>query len=97
MLSFTAPILREEHVRQLTRVLDESNGRALWVDLSEVECPTAAGMGQLVKLHKGLRALGRELVLCNVRESALEVFEVVGLTSLLDVRADEPTWRAFDA
>jgi anti-anti-sigma regulatory factor len=99
--SFTVAVLREEDVRplrkQLPRLLDPSSGSTLRLDLSEVRWVTAAGMGELVKLHNGLRAAGRELVLYNVKDSALEVFEVVGLTGLLDIRPDEPNWRPFAA
>ena len=59
---------------------------ALVLDLSEVNDLTAGGLGQLVSLHKRLRASGGHLVLCNVGERAYEVFEVTRLIDLLDVR-----------
>jgi anti-anti-sigma factor len=58
----------------------------LYLDLSGFESPTAAGLGQLVTLHKRLRASGGRLVLCNVGEAAYEVFAVTRLTDVLDVR-----------
>ena len=64
----------------------ESGRRALFLDLSGVENPTAAGLGELVALHKRLVASGGRLVLCNVGERAYEVFEVARLTEVLDVR-----------
>lgn len=60
----------------------------LMLDLAEVSVPTAAGLGELVSLHKRLRASGRWLVLCNVQEMAYEVFEVAGLAHFLVVRRD---------
>jgi anti-anti-sigma factor len=56
------------------------------LDLRAVKLPTAGGLGQLVALHKELRASGSQLVLCNVREEAYEVFRLTRLTELLDVR-----------
>jgi anti-anti-sigma regulatory factor len=56
------------------------------VDLSRVEYPTAACLGQLVALHSWLRASGGRLVVDRVSERAYEVFEVARLTRVLDVR-----------
>ena len=64
----------------------ESRGQALFLDLSGVENPTAAGLGELVALHKRLLESGGRLVLCNVSERAFEVFAVARLTEVLDVR-----------
>jgi anti-anti-sigma factor len=64
----------------------ESGRRTLFLDLADVKGPTAAGLGELVALHKGLRASGGELVLCNAAEAAYRVFEVTRLTEVLDVR-----------
>jgi anti-anti-sigma factor len=65
---------------------NESSRRALYLDLSGIDNPTAAGLGELVALHKRLVASGGRLVLCNVSERAYEVFEVARLTQVLDVR-----------
>ncbi len=56
------------------------------VDLSGVEYPTAACLGQLVALNRWLRASGGRLVVDRVGERAYEVFEVTRLTEVLDVR-----------
>jgi anti-anti-sigma regulatory factor len=56
------------------------------VDLSGVECPSAACLGQLVALNSWLRASGGRLVVDQVGERAYEVFEVARLTRVLDVR-----------
>jgi anti-anti-sigma factor len=65
---------------------DKSCKRALYLDLSGFENPTAAGLGQLVTLHKRLLASGGRLVLCNVGEAAYEVLAVTRLTEVFDVR-----------
>ena len=56
------------------------------VDLSAVEYPTAAHLGQLVALNRWVRASGGRLVVDKVGERAYEVFEVTRLTDVLDVR-----------
>jgi anti-anti-sigma factor len=81
-------VLREEDVREA------SKSRPLLLDLAGVECVTAGGLGELVALHTRLRDSGGRLVLVNVGERAFEVFAVAGLTGLLDVRPNEPCWRA---
>lgn len=56
------------------------------VDLSAVECPTAACLGQLVALNRWVRSSGGRLVVDKVGERAYEVFAVARLTEVLDVR-----------
>ena len=56
------------------------------VDLSGVQCPTAACLGQLVALNTWVRASGGRLVVDKVGERAYEVFAVARLTEVLDVR-----------
>jgi anti-anti-sigma regulatory factor len=56
------------------------------VDLSAVEYPTAACLGQLVALNRWLRASGGRLVVDRVGERAYEVFALTRLTEVLDVR-----------
>src|SRR5215207_4282351 len=58
----------------------------LHLDFRHVEGTTASGLGQLVVLHKALRALGGRLTLGNVGERVFEVFEVTHLNRLLNVR-----------
>jgi anti-anti-sigma regulatory factor len=56
------------------------------VDLSAVEYPTAACLGQLVALNRWVRATGGRLVVEKVGERAYEVFAVARLTEVLGVR-----------
>ena len=56
------------------------------VDLSGVQCLTAACLGQLVALNTWVRASGGRLIVDRVGERAYEVFEVARLTEVLDVR-----------
>ena len=65
---------------------DKSDRRHWVVDLSGVEYPTAACLGQLVALNRWVRASGGRLVVDRVGERAYEVFAVARLTGVLDVR-----------
>ena len=65
---------------------DKSDRRHWVVDLSGVEYPTAACLGQLVALNRWVRASGGRLVVDRVGERAYEVFAVARLTEVLDVR-----------
>jgi anti-anti-sigma regulatory factor len=56
------------------------------VDLSGVEYPTAACLGQLVALNNWVRASGGRLVVDKVGPRAYEVFAVARLTGVLGVR-----------
>lgn len=72
--------------RQVDWLIDEPGRRELVLDLSDVELPTAGGLGTLIALHRDVQAAGGQLVLCNVGDQAYEVFDVTGLTRLLDIR-----------
>jgi anti-anti-sigma factor len=58
----------------------------LVLDLSGVEMLSAAGLTELVDLHRRLREMGGELVLVNVNDQVYEIFQVAHLTRLLNVR-----------
>jgi anti-anti-sigma regulatory factor len=86
----TAKVLRGEDMKGMTmallRLVRESGGNALHLDLGEVERPTASGLAKLLTLHKKLQAAGVTLALCNVGSLVYEVLELSALTQLLDVR-----------
>jgi anti-anti-sigma factor len=62
----------------------------LLLDLGGVDVLSAAGLGELVTLHRRVRASGGNLVLCNVGDRAYEVLELSRLTDVLDVRRRHP-------
>jgi anti-anti-sigma factor len=72
------------------RCLEEPNARIVYLDLGDVQLPTASGLGALVALNKMLRARGGALVLLNVTSAAYEVFL---LTHLVEVLSISPSWR----
>jgi anti-anti-sigma factor len=70
----------------LFRLAEEAVRPRLLLDCRNVLSVTAAGLGRLVALHKGVRSLGGQLALCNVAPHIAEVFEVTHLTRVLEVR-----------
>jgi len=90
LVRFTPAALRDDTLRgvlgQLVRLVNEKGWREVHLDLVGVEFPTAGGLGHLVALHAELRAAGARLVLCNVGGVVREVFELTGLTRVLEVR-----------
>jgi anti-anti-sigma factor len=90
------------HVTVLTHDLSEANAKVvgqalvhlvegvarprLRLDLARVRFLTSTLLGNLVALHKRVRATGGELVLLNVTGYVYEVFELTRLHEFLDVR-----------
>lgn len=87
---FPSTVLRKEGVRavaqELPRLLGRRGTQVLRLDPEGVEVPTAGGIGELVALRKRLRDAGGDLILCNLSDWAFQVFEVVRLTDLVEVR-----------
>jgi anti-anti-sigma factor len=69
--------------------VDTAGQPSLLLDLEGVDRPTAAGLGELVALHRRLRDLGGTLILCNVSDTTYEALAVARLTELLEVRRAE--------
>jgi len=75
---------------ELTRVVNEPGPDDLHLDFGNVETLSAAMLGRLVALYIELRSVGRALVLFNLHARIYEVFQVMGLTQLLDIRQAGP-------
>jgi anti-sigma B factor antagonist len=71
--------------RQLSRLAEGGPARHLVVDLGAVAYLTSTALGQLVGLHRRLRAEGGRLTVANVRPAVREVFSVTRLDTLLEV------------
>ena len=85
-LRIETPALRDPTMH----LCHEAGKHQLYLDLGAVAFVTAGGLGKLVTLHKELRAVGGELILCNVSPGVHEVFALTRLTEVLDVR---PSWE----
>jgi anti-anti-sigma factor len=84
VIRFPGSVLRAEEVEAIQ--LPKQPRRAVVLNLAEVSFLTAGGLGKLVALHKELLARGGSLILCNVDAEVYQVFELVRLTEVLDVR-----------
>ncbi|HJT78696.1 MAG TPA: STAS domain-containing protein [Gemmataceae bacterium] len=85
--------LRESNVQAvgegLLGLAAELSPPRLLLDLGEVTYLTSTALGQLVALHKRVRAADGELVVANVTAAVYEVFRVTRLHQLLDIRPGE--------
>jgi anti-anti-sigma factor len=90
VVTLAGPRLAQENARLvaglLFRLAEEAVRPRLLLDCRNVLSVTAAGLGKLVALHKGVRSLGGQLALCHVAPHLAEVFEVTHLTRVLEVR-----------
>jgi len=83
-------VLTADSLQIVHRCLEQPDAQVVHLDLSEVQLPTAGGLGALVALNQKLRAAGGELVLLNVTAATYEVFL---LTHLVEVLSISPSWR----
>jgi anti-anti-sigma factor len=94
LVTVLATHLSEAHAEALGAELSRLAGAAspprLRLDLARVRFLTSTMLGQLVALHKRVRAAGGELTLVNVAGVVYEVFEVTRLNQVLDVRRPGP-------
>ncbi len=61
-------------------------GERKWVlDMSGVEYISSAGLRVVLLLAKRLKQQGGQLVLCSLQAHVLEVFDISGFLSILDV------------
>jgi anti-sigma B factor antagonist len=71
---------------ELFRVVDGRARPRLRLDLGQVRYLTSTALGQLVALHKRVRAAGGELVLANVTDPVYEVIHLTRLHEVFDIR-----------
>jgi anti-sigma B factor antagonist len=71
---------------QLAGLVDDRGRAKLLLDFGEVEYLCSAVLGQLVALNEKVQATGGKLILCNLDPTLCEVFELTGLSKLLDMR-----------
>ena len=67
----TAQQLGEE----LSRIAAASGGRRLLINLGNINHLTGLSLNQLVAVHKKLRSVGVQLILCNVTPPVLEILQ----------------------
>ena len=63
----------------------------LVLDFEKLDYISSAGLRVLLQAHKRMNGQGR-MVLRNVGESILEIFEVTGFTEILTIEEGGPSW-----
>jgi anti-sigma B factor antagonist len=80
----------------LFAIAGEPSHSPLLLDFANVRHVSSAALGTLVSLHRGLRAAGRRLTICNVRPEVHEAFAVTHLDRFLDLRPAPPEGSPAD-
>jgi anti-anti-sigma factor len=71
---------------QLLGLADEQSEAHLFLDFGNVEYLSSTALDTLVTLHKKLFALGRHMIVGNLRPQVHEVFAATRLNELLNLR-----------
>jgi anti-sigma B factor antagonist len=86
-------ILAEQNIQvigdHLLHLLDESTGKKLLLNFSNVEYMSSAMLGMLVTVSKKVQAAKGKLVLCSIDPQIREVFAITNLEKVFVIRADE--------
>ena len=79
---------------QLSKLIADGQ-TSIILDLDELEYISSAGLRVVLTTAKKLKALEGKLVLCNLQEMVMQIFEVSGFCSILNIADDKEA--AFDA
>ncbi len=86
-------ILDEQNIQiigeQLFSLVDEDGKKKLLLNFSNVEYLSSAALGKLITLNKKVSSAGGRLILCNISEDILEVFEITKLDKFFKIMRDE--------
>lgn len=89
----TTSVLDEQVVQAIGRhlfdIADQFDPCLMVLDFQPVERVTSTLVGKLIALNKKIQSSGGKLILCGVSQKLLEVFEILRLSSLFKICADE--------
>ncbi len=81
---------------ELLPLLDRKDMRNVLLDLASVEAISSLMLSKLISLKKRINSMGGKLVLCSLQRSVYEVFAVMKLTTLFDIKSDDAEgWSSF--
>ena len=80
----TAPVLRHA----LAGIIEDQGNLAVRLDLRDMTFVDSTGLSVLVGAQRRLREKGGHLTLANLRPQTLKVFEIVGLSTMFDIRPE---------
>ena len=96
VLQCAGKLVRPEALRLLKdAVTGLSQARIIVLDLSEVSLLGARGLGTLVSLHNWACENGIQLKIVNPSKRLREMFELTGLTSVLDISSVNDVIQLF--
>ena len=81
--SNTAP----EMIQSIETSLKDKPG-CLVIDFSGVDYVSSAGLRVVIKTNHTQKAVGEKMILCGLKDYVQEVFEMSGLSKILDIRDD---------
>jgi anti-anti-sigma factor len=88
------PLLDEKHTfvvrEEMSRFLKDVGPCRLFLNLGNVEHLISTTLSMLLTIHMDLRDAGGQLIVCNVRPTIDEVFQVTRLNQVLEIRAEPP-------
>jgi anti-anti-sigma factor len=64
----------------------DGQGSAFYLDLSALSFMDSSGAHALVRLHRRLTDLGRQLVVCSPTRQVRQVLEILAIDKVIDVR-----------
>ncbi len=67
------------------KTLIQSGMRRLVIDFSELEYISSTGLSALLMIAKNIRQMDGVIGLCSLAERFYQIFEIAGLTKILDV------------
>jgi anti-sigma B factor antagonist len=81
--------MTEEIGGQLFSLVKDLGCRKLVLNFDRVERLTSVLLGKLVLLHRKVEDAGGRLILCNIQPRVYEIFELLRLPHVLNIRAGE--------
>ena len=79
----------QEFGSEMFSLVENDKPEKLLLNLSMVEFLGSTALGKLINLHQKVKAQGGVLKLSNIRPNVYDVFAVVKLNRLFDIKEDE--------
>src|SRR5262245_18059368 len=101
VVRFLQPRILDEEIidyigQELVRLVQEEGCRRMVLDFREVDALATHMLGELLAVHKKMKAAGGRLALCEFKPSLREVFELLKLTTVFHTcETEEEALRSF--
>ena len=69
----------------------ERGGKAIVLNLGEVQYIDSSGIGELVRAHTTIRNQGGQLKLTNLNQRVHDLLQITRLSAVFDIQKDERT------